>query len=396
MSRQRLTWGGGARRASAHPALPWEGPTHPAAKPDPEADQYENGDTSSWGEDIHPPPYRTSPAPAMPVDDGGYTHPATQPGAPAKNASIERHALKCVRVASAMLGRDVTAAAERNDKRAEQLLTNQAFDLMGLTAAQLDATLRRLEAANDPDEALLRKMLAEEAEGEESDAEAGEDEAEHEDEEADAEASKKASKKATRRAGEEEEDEGESKTASAQILAELRSLRSELNALKSGRKAGEDEAEAESDEEACGEDMAMDDEQMLAQMLSEADVDSAYLSADMGDEDGIGLDFALPDEAMGMVTDPMEFSDEDDALLNSIFAGRTAGEETHEEEEEAAEEPVAKKASRTASVNLRPQPRRPSTGVRSVGGLTRQASSADVNDLSALWESAPDVSKVFK
>jgi len=390
MSRQRLTWGGGARRASAHPALPWEGPTHPAAKPDPEADQYENGDTSSWGEDIHPPPYRTSPAPAMPVDDGGYTHPATQPGAPAKNASIERHALKCVRVASAMLGRDVTAAAERNDKRAEQLLTNQAFDLMGLTAAQLDATLRRLEAATDPDEALLRKMLAEESEGEESDAEAGEDEAEHE--EAEHEAGKKTARR-SRRAGEEEEDEGESKTASAQILAELRSLRSELNALKSGRKAGEDEAEAESDEEACGEDMALDDEQMLAQMLSEADVDSAYLSADMDDEDGIGLDFALPDEAMGMVTDPMEFSDEDDALLNSIFAGRTAGEEAPEEEEE---EPVAKKASRTASVNLRPQPRRPSTGVRSVGGLTRQASSADVNDLSALWESAPDVSKVFK
>jgi hypothetical protein len=326
----------------------------------------------------------------MPVDDGGYTHPATQPGAPAKNASIERHALKCVRVASAMLGRDVTAAAERNDKRAEQLLTNQAFDLMGLTAAQLDATLRRLEAATDPDEALLRKMLAEESEGEESDAEAGEDEAEHE--EAEHEAGKKTARR-SRRAGEEEEDEGESKTASAQILAELRSLRSELNALKSGRKAGEDEAEAESDEEACGEDMALDDEQMLAQMLSEADVDSAYLSADMDDEDGIGLDFALPDEAMGMVTDPMEFSDEDDALLNSIFAGRTAGEEAPEEEEE---EPVAKKASRTASVNLRPQPRRPSTGVRSVGGLTRQASSADVNDLSALWESAPDVSKVFK
>lgn len=70
-------------------------------------------------------------------------------------------------------------------------------------------------------------------------------------------------------------------------------------------------------------------------------------------------------------------------------------EEADESPEEAEEEKAAnKKAMRLAS--QRPQPRKPSNGVRQIGGMTRSASSnAEVNDLSTLWQSAPDVSSVF-
>ena len=65
----------------------------------------------------------------------------------------------------------------------------------------------------------------------------------------------------------------------------------------------------------------------------------------------------------------------------------------HDDEEEAEDEaPEAPKAEKKAS--FRPQPRKPANGVtRLGGGVTKEASAS--NDLSKLWDSAPDVSKYF-
>ena len=53
-------------------------------------------------------------------------------------------------------------------------------------------------------------------------------------------------------------------------------------------------------------------------------------------------------------------------------------------------------ASKTRTASQRPQPRKASTGIRTVGGMTRSASSGgEVDELSRLWESSPDVSKNF-
>ena len=73
--------------------------------------------------------------------------------------------------------------------------------------------------------------------------------------------------------------------------------------------------------------------------------------------------------------------------------GKNAAEEKAEEaedeaEEEAEEEKTAKKAS------FRPQPRKPANGVTRLGGGVAKEASAS-NDLSNLWDSAPDVSKYF-
>ena len=376
MKRQRMTWGGSPRQASAHPATPWEGESHPAAQPDPEADAYESGDPSAWAEDPHPPPYRTSPAPAVPYDDGGYRHPATQPGAPAKNAgmnvraAVERRAAKCIHIATAMLGESVADAAKAGDKVAESMIEDQAFDLMDLSDDRIASTLRRIEAATMDEEALLRKMVA------------GEDEVEEEVE------------------VEEESDEKAAKKASEELMAMVHGLKAEIEALKAGKHAE-----------------GPDDEAMLASMLAEEakmaeEAKSACGEAPMmaeeapmmADEAPIMSDDAGMDDPMGMWDSSME-SDEDQ-LLASLFATHMASEKKSEDEEAEGDDDTdevdvefeaedKKDAGKKASA-LRPQPKRASTGAKVVGTQTRTASATeDMGDLARLWSSAPDISKIF-
>jgi len=172
MSRQRLTWTTQAEQgktASPPPQIPavdrTEGPDHPAYLPDPPADKYQTGDTSTWAEDPHPPPYNQSPPPAMP--GVGTTEEATHPAhvpqsevpatgpttaeeadarAPKQASDIrvaaERHAAVCVRIAQATLKDATVADIER-----------RAMTLMDLPRAQIEATAATLNInAADDDE----------------------------------------------------------------------------------------------------------------------------------------------------------------------------------------------------------------------------------------------------
>jgi hypothetical protein len=153
---------------------------HPAAYPDPEADAYENGDTSSWAEDPHPGPYPNSFHPALPGTEEPMGHPATDPAHyfPAGvtkqasrqlRAAMEAKAARCIRLATAMLGKKASVSA----------IEDQALDLMNLTERQIAAALKRVssepQAADllaienmtlTPErsaDAMLAEMLAEEA-----------------------------------------------------------------------------------------------------------------------------------------------------------------------------------------------------------------------------------------
>lgn len=401
-TRERLTWGGksatglplpveqAAKKASAHPATPDEGITHPAGYQDPtQPAAYENGDTSSWAEDVHPGPYRTSPAPANPMDDGGYRHPAAQPGAPAKNASslraaTERKASKCIRIASALLGDEILKAAEAGDKVAEEMIEAQALDFMDLSDDRVASTLRRLEAATLDEEALLRKMLGSEDEEEEE---------------------------------EEEEEEAPTKEATdkfAEITAQLSALQAQLSQLTSSKVAEVAPKVAEVDdeeamlaamlaEEAPSEKVAeVDEEAMLAAMLAEEApvVPEAPAAASFDSEMDISMD--VLDDPMGMFGDEPMMDAVDEETLASLFAsdlGKTAEEEEEKvEEEEVVEKSAAARTAahraRQATTNLRPQQKKPSTGAQAVGTQVRTASSA-LDELSSLWPSAPDVKKIF-
>ncbi len=511
MTRRRLTWNG--RMASAPPAMPGyqEPSVHPAAYPDPEADAYENGDTSSWAEDPHPGPYPNTFHPALPGTDEPMGHPATDPAHyfppnPTKQASrqmraaMEVKAAKCIRIAQSMLGRKASVSA----------IEDQALDLMNLTERQIAAALKRIadddgmaqdvptEASMDllaienmtltpersaDDEQLLAEMLDEHAAGGEhmsdeavlahmiaeekakmsmhmasrkrafgaydkmpGDQNAPEhynfraegvlaskksDDADVEAEEMLAEMAKEEAKKAASlrrqaKKSEEEtaEDEGETadgeepeaakKAAHFQRLAAYWS-RVAKKSEEEATKADEETTEAEEEDKAeepkadkkasarkaairrlAGLEMSADVKDALAALLKaegEEQIAAEEPVAAEGEEptaddflmDDMGLDPMLMDDGMG--------GDELAMLYGSRVAKKSEEETTEADgEEPVADDAEAPKAEKKAAV--RPQPRKASNGPKTLGTVAKVAS-GDVNDLSKLWESAPDVSKIF-
>lgn len=429
MRRQRLTWqqrGGADRRASAHPAYPDEGPASPAYKPDPEADAYENGDTSSWAEDPHPGPYPNSAHPAYP--DEGPASPAYK--AASLERALEKKAARCLRLASALMGPGAPQMA----------VEDQALSLMDLSDRAINASLARLagdepaeeEAEEAPAEekaeakskkartiqALLR-MIAEEDEDEEK-AEDDEEEVEEEDEEVEVEA-KKASglaaevaalrrQVASLRARLAGEDEGSDEDEADKAKKEA-SRRRAYGWAMSPHMADEDVLEQMLKDEGMGADDGEDAaaEAMLAQMKAEEDHDpevEAMLAQMMAEDEAPAA--PAPAEAMyeevemdplGVLTDDagMGLTD-DDYMLASLFGVKSAAEDEGSKAEDAAEHAAEAKKEEAAKkeARLRPQPKTASTGAtRLGGGVIGKSAASEVSELSSLWESAPDVSKFF-
>jgi len=174
MSRQRLTWtrqADASKTASPPPQIPavdrTEGPDSPAYLPDPPADKYQNGDTSSWAEDPHPAPYPEGPPPAMPGNGTTeeVTHPANvtpavvaPPTGPTTEAEADARAPKaaseiqlkqaaenkaalCVRIVQATMSSGTVADIEK-----------RAMAMMDLPDAQIAATAATLNITADDDE----------------------------------------------------------------------------------------------------------------------------------------------------------------------------------------------------------------------------------------------------
>ena len=481
MARQRLTWETPSRKASAPPATPgYEEPSiHPAAYPDPEADAYENGDTSSWAEDPHPGPYPNGAPPALPGTDAPQGHPATDmahyfPNGVGKQASrqlraaLEAKAAKCIRLAARMLGKNAS-----NDA-----IEDQAIDLMTLTERQIQATLRRFAeeggdgntdlisfenmtltpprtGGEDDTEELLQAMLAEESgEGGEDDEEAllasmmaeeqkrlaslkakklagqndpratykgkkaeepvakeakkaDEDESAEEDKSEGDEASKKAAhfqrlaaywtKLAAKKA-----DEDEAEEPAKDEKADKKAKKSEEvpQALKYNQFKSKDEKPAKDDKaekkaafmRLAGEFLSADLKETLAALIAEDDASEApaaekaaddFMVDDMGEDpmlDGLGMDDA---------------GDIDMDDLSVLYGMHTAAEDSSESEEGEKAEEEEKPAKEEKQAAVRPQPRRASTGVKTLGTVAKVASTSGVDDLSKLWASAPDVSEIF-
>jgi hypothetical protein len=125
---------------------------------------------------------------------------------------------------------------------------------------------------------------------------------------------------------------------------------------------------------------------------------------------------AAGDDPMGLMSDVTASDDELLQLYSDIDLGRVAGDEEVVEEEvaddagdveevEEVEKAAAAKTARTASTKptpakpgkpqMRPQPRTASTGAapKQLGTVSRVA--REIDDLTRLWDSAPDVSAVF-
>jgi len=433
MTRRRTTWGSNPHTASAPPATPNEGTNHPAYQPEPSADKYMTGDPSSWGEDVHPGPYPNSAPPADPGMQEPQGHPATDPAhyfpggskAASRNlqAAMQQKAAKCIRIATAMLGRKASVDA----------IEDQALDFMNLSDRQIQAMLGRIAEQKGANSTLTpprsaEDLLADDLMVDEDDVDEGvqavkmaEDENEDEDADDDKEAAKKAAhfrrqaehweKKAAelRSATDEDEDERllsamleeEAKKASKKSEdeeeesdkeASKKSEDEEEESDKEASKKSEDEEE-ESDKEAS-DDEDEDDEDKAAG--KKAGLGDGGVLADLMDDEYLDEEFG--DDPMALMDDSMDESlsaDEMMAVYGNKFAGKKSKKAAEEEEskDEPKEDPkeAAKKAAR-----LSPKPRVASTGPKTLGSVSStRTASAEISDLSKLWASSPDVSKVF-
>ena len=137
--RERMTWAVG-HQASAPPATPGynvEDQDHPAKQgPDPDMHKYEDGDTSSWAEDVRQPPYPQGNPPAIPgYDAEDQDHPAHEsPPRVSLTAAVRKRASKCLKLATIQLvGKKMTKAQ----------VEDHAMDLMELGDSQIDNMLER-------------------------------------------------------------------------------------------------------------------------------------------------------------------------------------------------------------------------------------------------------------
>jgi hypothetical protein len=405
MNRKRMTW----KKASEHPAYPDEGPASPAYDGQTPADAYDIGGPSEFAEDPHPGPYPNSAHPATP-DEG--------PASPAyKAASLERKAAKCIRIASAMLGENATVSA----------VEDQALALMDLSDRAIQASLSRI---------------------------AGEEASEEEEEASEEESSKKAfdsrisrlERVLIRLAGEEDEDEDEDdsdddeddsdeesskKASDAKLLdrmlreermgryASSRPRRRSRKAYMEGMHDDESMLAEMMAEEGMSHDEASEEESMLAEMMAEEGMDhgepmkheeaseeESMLAEMMAEE---GMDMSIPGAAEVMApdgmdqNDPASFYDEgmEDAEMSVEMMDESMEDpmgmvdmEMMDDDEKMVLASIYGEDSKKASApKVRPQPKKASKGATRLGGVTKAAS--DVNDLSSLWESAPDVSKHF-
>ena len=517
MSRKRLT----NRQASPPPAsYGWE-PDHPAYKADPEADAYENGDTSSWAEDPTSGPYPNGPPPADPGYQDEPSHPAAKKARDLR-ASVERKAGKCIRIAQSMLGPNATT----------EEVEDQALDLMDLPDRQINASLNRIrtafltaeeeEADEMVDEAMLAEFLADSEDptvntaesedpsgimaelesmkaeleamrgGDQNDpegdilapdaaglvpdsseemiveegpmADMGQDEASDLDvdakmgedeksahsifdlydvdgdgfitaeewggspsvfealdtdgdgilsrdeismglgdgmtasseEEADDDGSE--AMLAAMLAEEEKKSCGEGVTAS-DMKTELDAVKAELDALKLATKSGESEEKAKKDEEEGEEEAAKTVQEEVEEGAEEADKeasDELVMTADVHDPMGLSADGDIDeDTVLAELFGKSAKAGEDKEEKEEHDEGAVEDDEDHIEdleEDKDEEEKDLKKEEKKAS--LRPQAKKESSGVKSLGAVSKTASS-DVNELSKLWQSAPDVSSIF-
>lgn len=339
MRRSRLTWN---KKADNAPATPNEGYDHPADQGQQPVEKYfidndGNGvgsEPSDFAEDVHQPPYNKGDHPATPHE--GHDHPAMKQAARDIRASVERKASKCIRIAQATLGKGASI----------EDLEDQALAFMNMADDDVAATLDRLsemEAYQMAEEPTATSMFAEE----------------------DSELEGLMAEFMSEIESDEHEDTEEAMLSEMLAQEEAEETMGEEEIMLSEMLAEEEKANQNAPEHFEAEE-AMEDELMLAEEGLDA----------MGLDDGMG----------------------DDELLAGLFAGKFAGEEeeeeeaeeeVEEEEKEAEEEAASKKASR-----LRPRARKASKGVKTLGNVSKTASS-EMNELSKLWESAPNISDLF-
>jgi hypothetical protein len=483
MTRRRTTWTD--KKASPPPATPGylEGTNHPAYPgQDPNADKYMNGDPSSWAEDPHPGPYPNPPPP--PADPGMQEpqgHPATDPahyfpGGAGRAASrdlraaMEHKASKCIRLATALLGKSASG----------DMIEDQALDFMHLSDRSIQAAFERLAGTDKKENYTLtpeRKaddLLAEDDEKKE--AKKSDDEMEEEKEAAKKaahfrrlaaqwDAVAKGDRKATpsgdqndpahynfegtdlgKKAGEDEEEEekmlaemmeeeakkkaADSKTSKDEPFGGKKAppFEKKDDEKKEAKKSEDEEKKSEDEDKEAKKAKKSEDEDKEAKKSEEEEPAKEAKKSEEEESDKeasvagmlAGMEEPMADDPFG--ADPLDLMDTDDTGMSPdemavIYGGRYAKKSEEEESDKDAkksededEKKEAKKSEedekealkhvdpKAAKSAAKPQPRTASTGPKTLGTVSgnNRTAANEVNELSKLWESAPDVSNIFR
>ena len=363
----------------------------------PKADAYITGDPSTFAEDIHPNDWSVEYSggqtsrneigmPEMRKDT--FNHP--EKTAALDEETLVKKADLCCKVARQILGsRAVEAAVE-----------DQALALMNLSDSDLIATVNRMAQDQDQDQGQGQKQ----AQDQDQDQAKSEDQAK--------------AKQAQDQQGQDQDQSKQAKDLPPEFLEQIQKKKDEAkdkdDKKEAGRKVGQLEQMAQQIqmlsqqiqqmmqsqqqgqgqgqqvmEQAPQQQVEQSNDQMIDQMLSQQ-------QAPMQDQ---ANDFGIQMDSPQMDIGEVGMGPEDD-VLTTLFANNTEVQNAQQAHtlqhgtpasmQFQASGPMARTAS-TRTVGTRP-----TGGVASIGGLGSSQSGGDVEKLSNLWNSAPDVSDVFR
>ena len=161
-----------------------------------------------------------------------------------------------------------------------------------------------------------------------------------------------------------------------EMLAEMESMANQNTMMATEDVAGDHM----SGDHMSGDHMSGD--HMSGNHMSGNHMSGDHMSQSHESEDIMGLDL-MSGEEMGL-----------DPKLARIFQAADEVAEESEASEESAEETAEEAVATKKSASFRPQTTARQASVKTLGNISREASSAS-DELSKLWESAPDVSKFF-
>lgn len=449
------------RMASPPPATPqgddnWQ---HPAYQPDPDKDKYQNGDTSSWAEDVHRGPYDgsvESPAPATPVGNDAWSHPAAKQAHMMEQIRIRKasnaKALKCVKIAQFYLG----------DLASENRIKKEALGMMDLSNEQVDLAYNdiqgnRFAACDDMMEDDMMEYMEDDMMGHDfmdddmmdgldmmedemmsdldmmgdemmwggngpgmADVYASDDDVDmmldelYEEDDVllpgddlgleddldlvDPEYDDFSEMLAGQNAPDHFYMGDKKKTASLskEAYAQLQAMLEEQAEM--ARYAADEDDDDDEEEEVEAEDAADDAEEEEEEMGKEA---MMTIEASLSEPLDMMAEFELSETDRNVLASLYEdqfFGKEDREVLAAAYGQdvmKLAGDDEEEEVEVEEEENMGKEA----SVRLRPTARKQSNGARQLGNMVRSASAGpedQIRKLQALWGETPDVSNAFK
>jgi hypothetical protein len=391
----------------------------------PSADKYLTGDPSTFAEDVHPSgknwkaEYSDGQTSRNEIGlpemrDDTFNHPETDPGSsPArgsggggdKQAALDEETLVkkadlCCKVARRMLG----------SKAVEAAIEDQALALMGLSDSDLISTVNRMAQDQDQqdqgEQKQAKDLPPEFLENIQKKKDEAKDKKEAQDQGQEQEQEQK-------QAGQmpdfikkkiEEKEEKEDKEASSrkqatldQMAQQLQTLAQQIQQMQQGQQQEQQVQQAPAPQ--MQEQQALDamlqeqsNDQMIDQMLQQGQGQSAQMANEMD------IQMDSPQMDIGEA----QMGPEDD-VLSTLFANNSEVQNAQQayQLQHGTPAPMQAQASsmiRTAAT--RTVGTRPTGGVTKLGGLGSPAptsgSGGDVEKLSNLWNSAPDVSDVFR